>query len=249
MQGAVEVLGVDGLRARRRSRLAAQLKKQAGGVPILDFAKTGIMFVHIPKNAGTSISLRVYGRSIGHYTWRQAFRIAPTSYLSWVKFCVVRDPVDRFVSAYDFLARGGMNGGDRETGAMLQRRFGDAEKLALALGDREVRRQILGLMHFRPQHEFICDDQGVCRVDQLVRYENLEQDLIRRVPAVAWRGTIPQANKTLGPRTAIDSLSSAALSVLRTVYAPAAEIHVAAAFEGAGLYGERLVSAGALAGV
>ena len=86
-----------------------------GGVmdAVFDFRKarfvlqTGLLFVHIPKNAGTSISHVLYGSTPGHHRARffaQSRRLRNRSYTS---FAVIRDPVDRCLSNFFYLRNGG----------------------------------------------------------------------------------------------------------------------------------------------
>ena len=49
----------------------------------------------------------LYGRQVLHIpatVWRD---VSPEKFSGFFKFTVIRDPVDRFISAFDFLRRGG----------------------------------------------------------------------------------------------------------------------------------------------
>jgi glycosyltransferase involved in cell wall biosynthesis len=100
---------------------ASALKEVVLAIPVLggamdavfDFRKarfvlqTGLLFVHIPKNAGTSISHVLYGSTPGHHRARffaQSRRLRNRSYTS---FAVIRDPVDRCLSNFFYLRNGG----------------------------------------------------------------------------------------------------------------------------------------------
>jgi len=65
------------------------------------------IFIHIPKNAGTTVCYALYHRYIGHRAaswYRSADR---QLFDSKFKFSIMRDPVDRFISAFYFLQGGG----------------------------------------------------------------------------------------------------------------------------------------------
>jgi len=71
------------------------------------FRESPLLFVHIPRSGGSSISSLLYGQSVGHFTapslkaLLEPFGQPPTS------FAVMRDPVQRCVSSYKFIRDGG----------------------------------------------------------------------------------------------------------------------------------------------
>lgn len=71
---------------RRRERLAR-------------IAARGVLFIHVPKNGGTSTAQALYGMHIGHSSVR-AYRImARRFFQAMPSFAVLRDPEARFLSA------------------------------------------------------------------------------------------------------------------------------------------------------
>jgi hypothetical protein len=67
-----------------------------------------LLFIHVPKNAGTSIATAIYGHLPPHTTAYFYRTVAPDYFEHAEAFAVLRDPVDRFVSAYWFVQnRGG----------------------------------------------------------------------------------------------------------------------------------------------
>ena len=81
--------------------------------------------------------------------WQEAFR-----------FCTVRNPFDRFVSACHFAYRG--------TDCMLQDPFGTMKRV---IGEGQHRKHIL----FLPQHRFVSDENGRLLVDHVTKFEALQE--------------------------------------------------------------------------
>ena len=80
---------------------------------ILD--KEKLIFIHIPKNAGTSISIYLSGepemveirgqKAFKHETVGDIKRDHPEIYNSYTKFAIVRNPYSRMVSWYSYLRK------------------------------------------------------------------------------------------------------------------------------------------------
>ena len=63
------------------------------------------IFIHIPKNAGTSIRRYFNNLSTHHETIYDFKHVFPDEYNSYKKFAVVRNPYDRMVSWYFYLQK------------------------------------------------------------------------------------------------------------------------------------------------
>lgn len=67
-----------------------------------------LIFVHVPRVAGTSIVRSLYGEGcIHHYSMRYYATVDPGFAESSPSFAVLRDPIDRFASAFAFVQAGG----------------------------------------------------------------------------------------------------------------------------------------------
>lgn len=64
--------------------------------------REGVIFVHVPKAAGTSINKALYGRTLGHYRAADIKTKFPGLYNRLLSFSAVRNPWDRVLSAYRF---------------------------------------------------------------------------------------------------------------------------------------------------
>lgn len=67
-----------------------------------------LIFLHVPRAQGTSIAHALYGvHCIQHHSARYFKTVAPGFWRKTPSFSVLRDPYDRFASAYAFVRSGG----------------------------------------------------------------------------------------------------------------------------------------------
>jgi len=155
-----------------------------------------ILFVHIPKNAGTSISHALYGKEIGHHpiSWyRERF---PHTMTQLPSFAIIRDPVTRFLSAFLFLKNGGMNEDDARFAREKLGPFQDPLQLADACLDPEFWRDLQTRHHhFKSQSSFVIW-RGRRAVDFLLRFENLPVCLEQLPLPPAWLTGLERRNPT-----------------------------------------------------
>lgn len=138
--------------------------------------KAGIVFIHVPKAAGTSINEALYGRFIGHPRAIDVKRWAPAAVRALPSFSVTRNPWDRLLSAYRF-AKAGRGMGDSYRAGMwrphLYRgpQFESFERFVIEwLAPRDLTR-LDGV--FQPQSLFLCGSGGELLVDHVGRLEDL----------------------------------------------------------------------------
>jgi len=134
-----------------------------------------LIFVQIPKNASTSICNYFGGPNQFVYDkkWTE-YQIHFQEYWNdYIKFAVIRNPIDRFISAYKFIRSTDYN--------LLQINFENELNINTNINEFlnfvEQKFEIIVTPILKPQHHFICDDNDLIVVDKLIRYENLETEL------------------------------------------------------------------------
>lgn len=161
--------------------------------------EAGALFIHIPKNAGMSVSNALYGLQVKHASVRYYDCIAPDLLDSLPSFALIRDPRERFLSAWRY----GRAGGTAHNRVSMPFRpiymgFGTIDD---ALDHLESVRSIYQLDHiFRPQSWYITDREGDIMVDRLF----LLSDMARASAAMPrlLPPAIPHLNRTAAGQTA-----------------------------------------------
>jgi hypothetical protein len=72
-----------------------------------DLEAAQFLFIHVPKNGGTSVKRALYRSDPGHASIRYYDLFFPELLRRLQTLAIVRDPVDRFLSGFDFLLNGG----------------------------------------------------------------------------------------------------------------------------------------------
>jgi hypothetical protein len=149
--------------------------------------RSGVVFVHVPKAAGTSINHALYGRSLGHLKAREIERYSPGILAELPSFAVVRNPWSRLVSAYLFVKQSGTaDAGVHRPGRYRAAAFRSFESFVEEwLAPRRLER--LDYV-FQPQHAFVDDAGGrqlvgfVGKLEQLSAVSDfLQQKLGRHI--------------------------------------------------------------------
>ncbi len=126
--------------------------------------ETGVLFVHVPKCAGTTIIRQkpiAHGhRSANFYVWRD-----PALFARCFTFGFVRNPYDRLVSAFHYLRSDKTSARDAEFNQAALARYPDFQAFAADLAHAGARARMLGWLHFLPQSYYLCDRKGQVLVD------------------------------------------------------------------------------------
>lgn len=161
------------------------------------------LFIHVPKAAGTSVAKAIFGEKSRHIPLSRYFVFDDRAAREYFKFAFVRNPWDRFFSAYHYLAR--RIGADpaypdhrwatRYLGG--KQNFGNFVKRMAV--DRRYRFAVRRYIHFRPQVDWISipGRQGV-GMDFVGRFEDMENDFQRVCARIGVSAALPHERKGTG---------------------------------------------------
>jgi len=138
--------------------------------------KNKVIFVHVPKTAGNSIFQALYSaHPQGHKEVLRYQKFDRAKFKAYYKFCFVRNPWDRFVSAYCYLKKGGMGRYDIDFKNKYLNHIDSFDSFISTMSnDPKYRKSVLSWIHFKPQSFFLCNRNGELMVDYIGYYEKLE---------------------------------------------------------------------------
>lgn len=156
--------------------------RRAGSVnPWTDWNRdTKTVFIHIPKNGGTSM-YNTFGMDhppethcpVVGYRYSDPERWAET-----FSFAFVRNPWDRFVSAFHYLKRKPLTEDDR---LWSQQNLSECEDFEGFVTKLQSSRSFLGTVmmwrHFAPQWWYVADESGKVIIDHLGRFEDFATEV------------------------------------------------------------------------
>lgn len=141
----------------------------------------GMVFIHIPKAAGSSINQALYGRFMGHYTAAQVKSFGSAQVKTLPRFTVVRNPWARVYSAWRFSRiEKGLGDGvvvGMKPGLYDLPEFETFEQFVTEWLPRADMKKEDWVFH--PQHNWFLDSSGRKIVDHIGRLEDLS-------PTVDW---------------------------------------------------------------
>jgi hypothetical protein len=115
-----------------------------------------LIFIHVPRAAGTSIAQALYGpRNTQHHSIRYYRAMDPRLCATAECFAVLRDPFDRFASAYAFVRAGGTD--SCRLSAVFGAQTADIRSVDDYLCFLEERDILSQDFVMRPQSWFVCD--------------------------------------------------------------------------------------------
>ncbi|ALG91047.1 MULTISPECIES: sulfotransferase family 2 domain-containing protein [Actibacterium] len=181
---------------------------------------SGAIFVHIPKTAGISVCEAVYNTD-------QLFGHAPA--IGWrsrdverferlFTFSLMRDPTDRFFSAFYYLKTGALTDKDNAFAARYLSAFDTPDALLTAMARNPfLRARIMSWVHFTPQAWYLTDRQSKVIVDYIGRVETFDESMSEIATRLGKTYAPTHSNKSKRPRDL--ALGPQAKTFLENLYA------------------------------
>jgi chondroitin 4-sulfotransferase 11 len=177
----------------RQRHIERILKGRAVYQPCFD--RHQALFIHVPKSAGRSVVRGLFDvKSVEHAPadWYQ--QLDPDRFQRYFKFTFVRNPWDRAVSAYTYLANGGSAASDEDIyWSQFVTGFDSFDDFVCQwMSADNVTRNAL----FTPQVVFLKDSFGQLSIDFVGRFETLQADFNTIALQLGVDAQLPHLNKS-----------------------------------------------------
>lgn len=177
-----------------------QFARHPESSPMTLFAPSRTIFVRVPKNASTAILSFLYGDQEGealpHYGADFYRRLFPKEFADYLSFAVIRNPMERFASAFTYYKESSTVPEERRLMDETLSFIDDFDSFLRWLNEQEDLSQveIMKWHHFRLQRDYICDPKGTPIVDLLFTVENMTPGLEALQSFTKRSGEVPRKN-------------------------------------------------------
>lgn len=155
------------------------------------FNKTGSIFIHIPKAAGTSVSHALYGVDPGHHKLSKYEDRNIKKYTRYFKFTIVREPLSRLASTFYYLKKRDAINHDTSHPFNFLAKYDSLEDFILyGLNDEIVK----GNYFFWSQTHYLQNLNGDIDVDYYGKMENLDADFLHICQKLNVNATLGKKN-------------------------------------------------------
>lgn len=141
-----------------------------------EFAEKQIIFIHVPKVAGTALKKSLGFSDIYHIHLADYELDDKDKFNKYFKIAFVRNPWDRLVSAFFFLKQGG----DKSSHDLILKdrldQFNTFRNFVFELNNNiKFRLEIKKVIVFSNQYSWLANSKGEIDMDYVGRFENLEE--------------------------------------------------------------------------
>lgn len=187
------------------------------------FIDTQSLFIHIPKAAGTSVGIALYGRNVGHRKAQYYQDVSKSTFNSLYKFSVVRNPWDRALSAYNFVKNGGTRYVQPTPNSIYSQpvfdSFSSFVENWLPYADLSKSDVV-----FEPQYKYICDKRDRIIIDFVGKIESIEADMAIIGKEIGKDINLKRLNATRSENTYRDYYTEKTKVIINQIYEKDIEI-------------------------
>ena len=178
------------------------------------WSRANVVFFHVPKTAGVSVSRALYGKSLGHFYASNVKVLMPRLFESAFTFGVSRHPVDRLHSAYRFARSGGTDEmGIRNPKKYTNQSFFSFNDFVTRWLVNQKLENLDGV--FRPQYLYLCDDNKII-VDRVFEFSNLVE--IEEVLSELLDKEINLKHSNISYNNEIEKISGTSMKIIKDLY-------------------------------
>lgn len=184
-------------------------------MPISDDFK--LLFVHIPKNAGSSLEKSLNARETSHKSWVYYRENHPQEWGTYINFAVLRDPMERLVSCYNYARmkksfwHSSIPGDKSIYGKHPDYEICKTRTINEVVSLLEKDRNALRHPGWAPQFLWI-NNNGKVAVDCLINFDQLKDAMNELAP----KASIDHINKSNSPHK--EMLSIRSISIIKELY-------------------------------
>jgi hypothetical protein len=184
--------------------------------------KSGSIFVHIPKCAGTSLRESLGIPLGGHATLIDyQKRLPPEDFERAFKFTFVRNPWDRLVSGFFFLKNRDLKGNH----TWAKKNLATTDDFDTFVRRWVTPENVWSFSHFRPQYYYVSLEHKMPAVDFVGYYENITADFPLLCEKLKIQGALQEENRNpIRKRDYVDYYTDETRRIVAEVYAKDIEL-------------------------
>lgn len=135
-----------------------------------------VLFIHIPKNAGSSVMEALYGKAFGHRPASFYMANDARKFKRRMTFAIVRNPYDRFCSIfYNYLSLPGLSPWQKNVGKSFFSLYSSPDELANKIRtNQRTKAFYMSLIHSLPQRDWLMVE-GKIVVQYLFPFEKMDK--------------------------------------------------------------------------
>jgi len=171
-----------------------------------------LIYVHVPKAAGASITKALYGQDPWHHKLIDYEKLDPIKFKAYKKVAFVRNPIDRIVSAYLYGKK--KSEFNRFSDLFFLRYYNDINVFITEW----LVSNYLKHYFFLPQYVYLKNMAGRVELDFLGRFESLNEDFKKLAFFIGRELVLPEYNVNKDRRSSEYYLDSNSIDIIRHIY-------------------------------